>query len=1103
MSGFPPTVTATRRWIALSLFAIVLVLGFAVSVGAQDQPPDWYDENAYTFDPLGLISLLPWISAYGSGTDTWEVWVCWTPGASVVNFHSPERLTRWLNDESDVVPYFRWLSGDRYKPAFRVGGEVSSTYSSQALRWADCVDRVKGASPGGADGALIIDTSASEEGWAGPGEWCLAEDCSSFPGNDRWAIVGGDAFADTYVHEIGHALHWPHSFSHGSLWEYDNPMDIMGSPTNDGKREWRATPAVNRYTAGWIDPDDVAVWFSARGVAKFRIDPIGVSTTNGKQMVAMTYTEDDLFDMLGARVEGGYDLDIPKEGVEVYRVDQRAEACDNDLACISLNRRVWQRGSADAAEHVLGPGESLSVPIIYSDGTQGARVVTVKRRVEDSFDVVVGPPFEGTFRDDDGSVHEVNIEAIAQESITRGCDADLDLFCPERSVTRAQLAVMLIRATEGEVSLPAATGNVYTDVAANAWYAPYVERFALQAWTNPQGAFRPSDPATRADVAEFIARLLPTVTRASTASGIFTDVPADHPYIRAIEALAVADVTKGCSSDPPRFCPDRPVTRAQLASLLVRALTATDAESVNSAGIAVAAGYAHSCSIRKSGTALCWGGTHNGESDAPPGMFTAVSAYSLHSCGLRTDGTVVCWGNNDLGQVDAPSGRFRAVSAGDSHSCGLRTDGTVVCWGNNGSGRLDAPPGMFRAVSVGTHSCGIRTNGTAICWGSNFAGRRDTPSGLFIAIAAGHGFSCGIRGIRNDGPAVCWGDNFYGQLDVPAGRFTAITAGLYHTCGLRTDETAVCWGDSRFGRADAPPGRFQAIDAGRNHTCGMRVDGTATCWGDNSRGQSEMPEVFGREYTAIAAAERHTCAIRTDRSVECWGYQQDAPSGEFTAISASKFHACGIHTDRTVTCWGHDYAGKLNAPSGGFNAIAVGGHHSCGIRTDATAVCWGLNDSSQSDAPSGTFSAIAAGGGFSCAIRTTGTVACWGYSSGGRTSAPSGDFKAIASGDSHSCAIRTDNTVACWGAQSGRTYDNSDTPAGEFIAVTAGEDYSCGIRTDRTAECWGSNWQRRSDPPSGEFIAIDAGMEHACGISIEGTAECWGSNRHGQLGVPK
>ena len=72
----------------------------------------------------------------------------------------------------------------------------------------------------------------------------------------------------------------------------------------------------------------------------------------------------------------------------------------------------------------------------------------------------------------------------------------------------------------------------------------------------------------------------------------------------------------------------------------------------------------------------------DGESDAPPGEFTAVSGGDEHSCGLRTDATIVCWGNNQDDQADAPPGEFTAVSAGGAHSCGLRTDSTVTCWGS-------------------------------------------------------------------------------------------------------------------------------------------------------------------------------------------------------------------------------------------------------------------------------------------------------------------------------------------------------------------------------------------------------------------------------------
>ena len=41
-----------------------------------------------------------------------------------------------------------------------------------------------------------------------------------------------------------------------------------------------------------------------------------------------------------------------------------------------------------------------------------------------------------------------------------------------------------------------------------------------------------------------------------------------------IDALAAAGITTGCETDPLRYCPDQPVTRAQMATFLHRALLA-------------------------------------------------------------------------------------------------------------------------------------------------------------------------------------------------------------------------------------------------------------------------------------------------------------------------------------------------------------------------------------------------------------------------------------------------------------------------------------------------------------------------------------------------
>ncbi len=55
----------------------------------------------------------------------------------------------------------------------------------------------------------------------------------------------------------------------------------------------------------------------------------------------------------------------------------------------------------------------------------------------------------GTFVDDNGSVHEANIEAVAAEGITVGCNPpDNDEFCPGDPVSRGQMAAFLVRALD-------------------------------------------------------------------------------------------------------------------------------------------------------------------------------------------------------------------------------------------------------------------------------------------------------------------------------------------------------------------------------------------------------------------------------------------------------------------------------------------------------------------------------------------------------------------------------------------------------------------------------------------------------------------------------
>lgn len=180
----------------------------------------------------------------------------------------------------------------------------------------------------------------------------------------------------------------------------------------------------------------------------------------------------------------------------------------------------------------------------------------------------------GRFVDDDGSVHEENIEVIAALGVTVGCNPpENDRFCPQSLVNRAQMAVFLSRALGGGAGVDTTVGQA-TDVSGDAWYFGDVQRMiALGVVELPEdGTFRPLEPLTRIEMAVSLVRAFPALPEVEEPVGAFSDVPATWKEAGAVEAILDAGVTSGCSADPLSYCPDRPVTRAQMASFLVQAL---------------------------------------------------------------------------------------------------------------------------------------------------------------------------------------------------------------------------------------------------------------------------------------------------------------------------------------------------------------------------------------------------------------------------------------------------------------------------------------------------------------------------------------------------
>jgi len=164
------------------------------------------------------------------------------------------------------------------------------------------------------------------------------------------------------------------------------------------------------------------------------------------------------------------------------------------------------------------------------------------------------------------------IERLYTAGITGGCSASPLMYCPDSEVSRAQMAVFLERGMNGSsYSPPPATGVLFVDVPASYWAAAWIEQLAADGVTAgcAAGQYCPDNSVTRAQMAVFLLRAKHgSAYTPPAAIGVFGDVPTSYWAAAWIEQLAAEGITSGCGNG--NYCPESPVTRAQMAVFLVR-----------------------------------------------------------------------------------------------------------------------------------------------------------------------------------------------------------------------------------------------------------------------------------------------------------------------------------------------------------------------------------------------------------------------------------------------------------------------------------------------------------------------------------------------------
>jgi len=162
------------------------------------------------------------------------------------------------------------------------------------------------------------------------------------------------------------------------------------------------------------------------------------------------------------------------------------------------------------------------------------------------------------------------IENLFHHEITAGCG--ILGYCPTAPVNREQMAVFLLKAEHGASYVPPPCTGIFQDVQCGTNYAEWIEQLYAEGITGGCGGgfYCPTASVTRAQMAVFLLKTEHGPTWSPPpCSGVFADVPCPGGFaVDYVEALAAEAITVGCGAG--NYCPASSVNRAQMAVFLVR-----------------------------------------------------------------------------------------------------------------------------------------------------------------------------------------------------------------------------------------------------------------------------------------------------------------------------------------------------------------------------------------------------------------------------------------------------------------------------------------------------------------------------------------------------
>jgi hypothetical protein len=209
------------------------------------------------------------------------------------------------------------------------------------------------------------------------------------------------------------------------------------------------------------------------------------------------------------------------------------------------------------------PGTTMVCTV--AETNQGCSSPTATKNIQVDF---LDIPPSNTFHD--------YVNTVARNGVTAGCGGGN--YCGIAPVTRAQMAVFLLKAKHGSTYAPPSCAGLFTDLACPGVSADWAEQLYSEQITGGCNTsplrYCPGNTVRRDQMAVFLlkASLGSDYVPPAATGTIFTDVPTNAFAADWIEDLYARGITGGCQTMPVlKYCPGNGNNRQQMAVFITKA----------------------------------------------------------------------------------------------------------------------------------------------------------------------------------------------------------------------------------------------------------------------------------------------------------------------------------------------------------------------------------------------------------------------------------------------------------------------------------------------------------------------------------------------------